>query len=76
MATILIRGIDDRAKEALVARAKANGRSMEAEARAVLEAAVQTPNVGLAILRAFQEVGGLELDFPSRTDEAGTVEFE
>ena len=35
MATILVRGIDDRTKEALAARAKANGRSMEAEARAV-----------------------------------------
>jgi plasmid stability protein len=40
MATLLIRNLDDAVKERLRARAKANGRSLEAEARAVLAASV------------------------------------
>ena len=39
MAQLIVRNLDDRAKERLRARAKRNGRSLEAEARAILEEA-------------------------------------
>jgi plasmid stability protein len=39
MAQLLIRRLDDDAKERLKARAKKHGRSLEAEARAILEGA-------------------------------------
>lgn len=42
---------------------------MEAEARDILTKATQRPNVGLALLRAAQEVGGIEdLPVTGRTD--------
>lgn len=40
MATLLIRNLDEAVKERLRARARANGRSLEAEARAVLAGSV------------------------------------
>ena len=39
MAQLIVRKLDDDAKERLKARAKRNGRSLEAEARAILEEA-------------------------------------
>jgi plasmid stability protein len=44
MATLLIRNLDDAVKERLRARARANGRSLEAEAREVLAASVPGAN--------------------------------
>jgi plasmid stability protein len=75
MAAITIRNLDDSAKEQLRVRAAQNGRSMEAEARAILEAAVANPYAGLNIAQAFRklalEAGGLDdLEIPSR--EAGS----
>jgi plasmid stability protein len=43
MATLLVRKLDDALVERLKARAKARGRSAEAEHRAILEAALTTP---------------------------------
>lgn len=40
MATITVRNLDDAVYEALRKRARANGRSMESEVRAIIEAAV------------------------------------
>lgn len=40
MATITVRGVDDHVRDRLRERAAAHGRSMEAEARAVLAASV------------------------------------
>lgn len=42
MGQILVRKLDDAVKERLRERAKRNGRTLEAEARAVLEAAAQS----------------------------------
>ncbi|MDZ4842329.1 MAG: hypothetical protein SH859_09335 [Hyphomicrobium aestuarii] len=54
MAQILVRELDDAVKERLLDRAKRNGRTLEAEARAVLEEAasayakaVEMPSFGL-----------------------------
>lgn len=72
MAAITIRDLDDSVKEQLRVRAAMNGRSMEAEARAILAAAVANPYAGMNIGQAFREIGrefgGLELDLPSREE--------
>ena len=50
MATITVRGLSDETKERLVERAKRNGRSTEAEVRAILDAAANEedePQYGL-----------------------------
>lgn len=43
MASIVIRNLDDQVKQELRIRAAQNGRSMEAEARAILAQGVQEP---------------------------------
>lgn len=74
MAAITIRNFDDAAKERLRVQAASNGRSMEAEARAILEANVANPYAGMNIGQAFRamalELGGLDdVPWPSRSDE-------
>lgn len=68
MADILIRGISDAAKEQLAARAASNGNSQNAEARAILEAALApAKRTWFDMLRdAAAEVGGVELPPPER----------
>jgi plasmid stability protein len=44
MASLLIRGLDDRLKQQLRVRAAENGRSMEAEARQILRVALGMPS--------------------------------
>jgi plasmid stability protein len=76
MASVVIRGLDDSVKERLAAQAKEHGRSMEAEARDILTKATHRPHIGLALLQAAQEVGGIdELVIPERTDVARAVDF-
>ena len=48
MGQILVRGITDEAKERLRDRAKLNGRSLEAEVRAIIEAAAAKAEPALA----------------------------
>jgi antitoxin FitA len=70
MAAVSIRDLDDDVKERLRVRAARNGRSMEAEIRAILAAAVSEPDAsqGLftALLDRFADIGGVELDLPPR----------
>lgn len=61
MASIIVRDIDPAVKERFRARAQRHGRSMEAEARALIPASVATDNPGLALIAAFQAVGGWEM---------------
>lgn len=73
MASITIRNLDDKAKERLRMRAAANGHSMEAEARTLLETAVRDPYAGMNIGQAFRaaaaEVGYMDdLVIPSRQE--------
>lgn len=80
MASITIRDLDDDVKERLRIRAAINGRSMEAEARTILELATATPprakNIAMAFHEAFQEVGGVDLDLPPRhTDSNRPIPF-
>jgi plasmid stability protein len=74
MATLTIRNLDEKVKRRLQVRAALNGRSMEAEARAILTALVEdvpkTPaldeNLGTAIHKLFAPLGGVELKIPPR----------
>jgi antitoxin FitA len=67
---ISIRNLDEQVKERLRVRAARHGRSMEAEARAILTEAVTGPDpaAGLfaAIMDRFGELGGVDLDIPPR----------
>jgi plasmid stability protein len=58
MGQILIRRLDDDVKERLKARAKKHGRSLEAEARAILEgAAASIPGFGTRVSARFKGIG-------------------
>jgi len=77
MPSIIVRGLDDAVKRQLAAQAKEHGRSMEAEVRAILTKAARRPHVGIALLTATQDVGGIEdLPIPVRDDVARAVDFE
>jgi len=70
LAALSIRDLDDDVKERLRVRAARNGRSMEAEIRAILAAAVREPKdaEGLftSMLERFGALGGVELELPAR----------
>jgi plasmid stability protein len=70
MGALSIRNVDERTKERLRVRAARNGRSMEAEVRAILDEAVAEPedrgNFLLALRDRFQELGGVDLELPPR----------
>ena len=74
MASITIRNLDESVKVALRKRAAQNGRSMEEEARRILDAELlrdsRRPGEGLGtwLSRRFSEIGGGELLIPPRTE--------
>jgi plasmid stability protein len=66
MAQLIVRRLGDEVKERLKARAKRHGRSVEAEARAILEAATKAePEEGFGTLmsRRFEKIGLTEEEF-------------
>ncbi|MGW7684354.1 FitA-like ribbon-helix-helix domain-containing protein [Kribbella sp. NPDC054772] len=71
MAAITVRSLDDDVKHRLRVRAAEHGRSMEAEVRAILMAAVaeqdEPKNWLLALHERCAAIGGVELDIPPRT---------
>ena len=76
MSSIIVRGLDDAVKQQLATQAKGHGRSMEAEVRDILTRAARRPHIGMALLAAAQQVGGVqELPVPPRDDVARSVEF-
>lgn len=71
MASILIRGLDDKVKAKLKLRAATHGRSMGAEAREILEAGLaEKPekrlNLAESIRRRVERFGGFDLKLPKR----------
>jgi plasmid stability protein len=70
MAAVSIRDLDDSVREKLRRRAARHGRSMEAEMRAILTAAVaeEAPRASLFTVLAdrLAQLGGVELDLPPR----------
>jgi plasmid stability protein len=77
MSVVTIRGLDPRVKAGLQRRAAEHGRSMEAEARAILAEAVLPAGEGLftALHRTFADLGGVELEQPPRDQARRPVEF-
>jgi plasmid stability protein len=79
MATLMIRDLDDDVKARLRIQAAEHGRSMEAEARALLAAAVSVrrPPRGLGsfIRDQFAEIGGVDLEIPRRDEPARATDF-
>ena len=71
MAAVSVRDLDESVRERLRVRAARHGQSMEAEIRAILTEAVTPPSgrTGLAqaILARFGDLGGVELDLPTRS---------
>ena len=67
LATITVRNLDGDVQRRLRQRAAANGRSMEAEARAILTAAVARPGLGAAWVAATRELRGDALPIPPRS---------
>lgn len=79
MAALSIRDLDDEIKERLRVRAAVNGRSMEAEVRAILTQAVRDPDradgLFVALLDRFGELGGVELGLPARDTPVRAVDL-
>ncbi len=74
MATLTIRGLDDGIRDKLRVRAAEKGRSMEAEVREILAAAVRVQDDedeygwGTRIHARFAALGGVDLELPPRAD--------
>lgn len=72
MAVLTIRNLDEATKARLRIRAAKNGRSMEAEAREILDRAVmqevpsETGGLASRIHRRFAQFGGVDLELPPR----------
>jgi len=82
MASLTIRKLDDSVKAKLRVRAAEHGRSMEEEARSILEGAVQaTPpgkprgNMAERIRSRFAPLGGVVLRIPDRTISRPPLDF-
>jgi len=79
MAALSIRGLDDNVREQLRLRAARHGRSMEAEARAILTEAVRDSrsDEGLftALLDRFAALGGVDLELPPRAGSARPLDM-
>ena len=70
MSTLTIRQLNEHTHARLRGRAAKHGRSVEAEVRAILDAAVDLPeqNILLALYATFADAGGVDLQLPARTD--------
>ena len=70
MASITISNLEDEVMSRLCAQAERNGRSTEAEARAILRNAVdvepEPKNLAQFIHDCYAPLGGVELELPSR----------
>ncbi len=84
MTSIIIPNVDDDLEQRLKVRAAEHGRSIEAEARAILrlalgesggEAAI-SGNLGDSIRAIVEPVGGIELDIPPRKQMREPPKFE
>lgn len=77
MSTLTIRQLDERTHARLRGRAAQHGRSVEAEVRAILDAAVDLPaeNLLLALRAEVAKVGGMDLPLPARTDRPRPVDL-
>ena len=78
MPALLVRDLSEEGKRALAIRAAEHGRSQQAEAKAILEAALfpASDNFVDMIRKNAQDVGGMEFGLPKRhTPRVTGVEF-
>ena len=77
MSTLTIRQLDERTHARLRGRAAEHGRSVEAEVRAILDAAVNVPehNFLLSLHTSMVQAGGVELEVSARTDQPRPVDL-
>lgn len=79
VAALSIRNLDEAVKRRLQSRAARHGRSMEAEARAIITEAVCAPgdSAGLftALIDRFGALGGVGLQLPDRDEPARAADF-
>ncbi|NYD68207.1 FitA-like ribbon-helix-helix domain-containing protein [Agromyces atrinae] len=77
MATITVRGLDEVTKARLRVRAAENGRSTEAEVRAILDAAVASDSGRNALGSRLEAIlGGLEpLEIPARAERPRSADL-
>lgn len=77
MGTLTIRQLDERTHARLRGRAAEHGRSVEAEVRAILDAAVNVPeqNLLLSLHASMHGAGGVDLEVPDRHDEPRPVDL-
>ena len=79
MAAISVRDLDDGVRERLRVQAARNGRSMEAEIRAILTTAVSEPgeraDLFTTLLDRFGAAGGIDLLIPPRSSPARAADF-
>ena len=76
MATLTIRNLEDELKSRLRIRAAKHDHSMEDEARSILRNALsdsedgeQTTGIGTRIRSRFENIGGVELELPQRSEK-------
>lgn len=73
MSLLTVRDLDPEVKEKLRQRAARHGRSMEAEARLILAAAVEMSDEPVDLVASIRDhfsVTGLEIELPDRTSAA------
>lgn len=77
MSTLTIRQLNERTHARLRGRAAEHGRSVEAEVRAILDAAVNVPdhNFLLSLHASLAREGGVELEAPARTEQPRPVDL-
>jgi antitoxin FitA len=81
MASITIRKLPENTKRRLRIRAARNGRSMEQEARELLETGLaradsEPENLGEAIRKRFAPLGGVDLKIPPRRGAIREIQFK
>ena len=79
MATLTIRDLDEALRAKLRLRAAGHGRSMEAEVREILREALVSPptteGLGRRIRQRFADVGFVEIEVPSRSEQPRSAEL-
>ena len=79
MASITIRNLDDDLKQALRLAAAEHGHSMEEEVRVILRrslAGAKKGGLGSRVRARFHDVGGADLDLPSRQKTPRAADFD
>jgi len=73
MATLTIRNLDEEIKQRLRIRGAKNNRSMEAEARAILQNTLSTADSSIGLASKIREIvkpyGGIDLPLPDRKSD-------